>query len=100
MCHTEKALKSSPLLSLLGDTSMVLELLTGGTRFPKEQQEMLQSSCPPAFFLHPPSPRNLYEPPVWSKLPEFVRRHVDLGLPVYGNLEVPPLRWKKQQELL
>lgn len=56
MCHTEKALKSSPLLSLLGDTSMVLELLTGGTRFPKEQQEMLQSSCPPPFSYTPPPP--------------------------------------------
>lgn len=28
-------------------------------------------------------PWNLYEPPAWSKLPEVVRRHVSLGLPVW-----------------
>lgn len=95
VCHTEKDRKCSLPLSLLSDTGMVHELLSDGTLFPMEQQEILQSSCFFFFLLW-----NLCEPPAWSKLPEVVMRPVDLGLPVYGNLEVPPLQWKKQQELL
>lgn len=44
--------QSSPALCPLIDTSMLCELPSNDTSFPKEQQEILQSSCPYFFIFY------------------------------------------------
>lgn len=51
-CFKEKASQSSPSLSPLIDTSILCELPSEDTSFPKEQQEILQSSYPYFFIFY------------------------------------------------
>lgn len=98
-CFKEKKkqkTQSSPALCPRIDTSILCELPSNDTSFPKEQQEILQSSCPYFLFFARETCMNHQPDQSCQKLLGDMLAWAFLC----GDLEVPPLRWKKQRELL